>query len=467
MPREKAKSTGISSLTLRKVTRWSPRLRAAISPKSSSGGSTTSAATTARACTGRRNGFTGGPFLSASNETIARSFTSRVEAFVKCRASVARISRWSPYRSFPACVAVDLNPFAALSFVERASDGGVGFIVNVTRRFSYGSNAPSDGTTASVARSGRSALSSARSFTANRVGYGELLYTAPLTERVSPQSTCPKSTARIGNGSASAASVRNSGARGKTVAVAQIRADDDCDAFATFFLSAEVVATSTSTETSPGSFGFKNAVTSTDFPGSTVANLGSTRNTSRSTRRSQLHSIRAAAEPALRTETILVSASPGETTPKSKSPSTAVCGAGARAARRTSVSPASVWITHASKKSLASSVVNVTSNEVVRPGESRVVVTPRFPANANRDVLGGITFTTCGRLSALRSVTVAVYVVFASTCANVTAGGKTRSHGSGSGPCADVRFSNPRKRALIASVGQSNQTALSDRASSR
>mmetsp|Transcript_15181 Transcript_15181/g.65002 ORF Transcript_15181/g.65002 Transcript_15181/m.65002 type:complete len:466 (+) Transcript_15181:8389-9786(+) len=290
VPREKAKSTGISSLTLRKVTRWSPRSRAAISPKSSSGGSTTSAATTARACTGRRNGFTGGPF--ASNETIARSFTSRVEALVACRASVAFNSRRSPYRSFPVPVARDLNPFAALSFVERSEvDGKVGFIVNVTLCFSYGSNAPSDGITASVVRDGRSALSSARSFTAKRVGYGELLYTAPLTIRVSPQSTCPKSTARIGNGSVSNSSVRNSGARGTTVAVAQRRADDDCEkkSFATFASVAEVVATSTSTETSPGSFGFKNAVTSTDFPGSTVANLGSTRNTSRSTRRSQLH----------------------------------------------------------------------------------------------------------------------------------------------------------------------------------
>ena len=169
VPREKAKSTGISSLTLRKVTRWPPRSRAAISPKSSSGGSTTSAATTARACTGRRNGFTGGPF--ASNKTIARSFTSRVEALVACRASVAFNSRRSPYRSFP--VADD----------EREK----------------------------------------KSF----VSFAEVV--------------------------------------------------------------AEVVATSTSTETSPGSFGFKNAVTSTDFPGSTVANLGSTRNTSRSTRRSQLH----------------------------------------------------------------------------------------------------------------------------------------------------------------------------------
>ena len=290
---------------------------------------------------------------------------------------------------------------------------------------------------------------------------------------MSPHSTCPKSTARIGKGSASGASVRNSGARGSTTAVAQRRvalarsetrgAIGDASASS----ARGAAATSTSTDTSPGSRGFRYAVNSTAFPGSTVANLGSTRNTSRSMRLSHVHSILASADPALRTDTVRVSASPGETTPKSKSPSTAIRGAGARAARRTAVSPASVWITHASKKSLASSAVNVTSNEAVKPGESRVVVTPPFPANANRDVFGGITLTTCGRVSALRSVTVAVYAVFASTSANVTAGGNTRSHGSGSGPCADVRFSNPRKRPLIASVGQSNQTALSDRASSR
>lgn len=99
--------------------------------------------------------------------------------------------------------------------------------MNVTRRFSYGRNAPLDGDTASELRSRRealSALSSARSLTANVAGYGELLYTAPLTARASPHSTCPKSTARIGVGSASGASVRNSGARGTTVAVAKRRA---------------------------------------------------------------------------------------------------------------------------------------------------------------------------------------------------------------------------------------------------
>ena len=92
-------------------------------------------------------------------------------------------------------------------------------------------------------------------------------------------------------------------------------------------------------------------------------------------------------------------------------------------AAHASVRPASVWITHASKKSSASSVANVTSKEAVKPSESRVVVTPRSPANANRGVSGGITLATCWRESALRGVTVAVYAVFASTSRNVNAGG--------------------------------------------
>ena len=107
--------------------------------------------------------------------------------------------------------------------------------------------------------------------------------------------------------------------------------------------------------------------------------------------------------------------------------------------------PASVWIAQCDQKSFSSSVANATSNVAVSPGESRAETNSRA-TRWNRRESGLMIFTVCGRVSALRTVTSAVYTSFASASRNVTAGGNTRSHGSGFVPSAVVLFVRPRNR---------------------
>ena len=147
---------------------------------------------------------------------------------------------------------------------------------------------------------------------------------------------------------------------------------------------------------------------------------------------------------------------PRATTPRSRFPATTTSQDGARAASGSSAVPTSVWTTHASQKSFSSSVANATSKVVVSPGESRTLM-KSSPTRWKRFDLGAMILTACGRESALRSVTSAVYTVSASASLKHTAGGNIRSHGSGFDPSAMVRFSRPRNRALISDPGGRRQ----------
>jgi len=90
--------------------------------------------------------------------------------------------------------------------------------------------------------------------------------------------------------------------------------------------------------------------------------------------------------------------------PMSSSPSALHSGAGAYAARGSSASPTSVWMTILSQKSFCESAANATSNFAVIPGASLTLLN----ASATRKnffVVGLIIFTVWMRLSALRTVT--------------------------------------------------------------
>ena len=93
--------------------------------------------------------------------------------------------------------------------------------------------------------------------------------------------------------------------------------------------------------------------------------------------------------------------------------------------------PTSVWTTHASQKSFSSSVANATSKVVVSPGESRTLM-KSSPTRWKRFDLGAMILTACGRESALRSVTSAVYTVSASASLKHTAGETSGATAAGS-----------------------------------
>mmetsp|Transcript_9748 Transcript_9748/g.24067 ORF Transcript_9748/g.24067 Transcript_9748/m.24067 type:complete len:277 (-) Transcript_9748:199-1029(-) len=139
----------------------------------------------------------------------------------------------------------------------------------------------------------------------------------------------------------------------------------------------------------------------------------------------------AARGPALDTVSVVATALPCATTPISSDPSTRTSAAGACALNGTSACPLSVWTRTRSKKLSSRSAANDTSKVVDMPGASLTVLDSPCTASWNFFVMGLRIFTVWMRVSALRTVTSQVYVVWGSTSVKCTSGGNTLSQGTG------------------------------------